>query len=106
VTIGLQTPHGILATKQKPTYHVYWQTYAHALWVAQNGGDKLPPEARTFRQPVEDSEGWSTWHMWELMAAFGKHIGPGREVPFATNIRLVMPAVQMPGFGSGPIVRG
>jgi hypothetical protein len=44
--------------------------------------------------------------MWELMAAFGKHIGPGREVPFATNIRLVMPAVQMPGFGSGPIVRG
>jgi hypothetical protein len=29
MTIGLQTPHGILATRQKPTYHVYWQTYAY-----------------------------------------------------------------------------
>ena len=36
---------------------------------------------------VEDKQGYSRWHLWDLMNMFGEYIFMGcREVPFDTNI--------------------
>jgi hypothetical protein len=76
----------------------------HAIWVAQNGGTRLPLEVRTFQAPPEDAEGWSTWQLWALMHAFGRHLYNGCSMPFHPNIRLINPEpqkVQLPRFGMG-----
>lgn len=36
--------------------------------------------------PVEDSDGWSSWQLWNLMQELGPHIYIGCEIPFETTI--------------------
>ncbi len=48
------------------------------------------PRYRVFVPPREDEQGWSTWQMWDLMQSFGPHIRLGAEVPFETEIELVI----------------
>lgn len=43
----------------------------------------------TYRPPVEDENGWSTWQLWVLMSEFGPHIIMSRP-PFETEIELVV----------------
>jgi hypothetical protein len=38
------------------------------------------------RIPYEDSYGWSTWQMWELMEIYGEHLGLTNKNPFNLNI--------------------
>lgn len=38
--------------------------------------------------PKEDSEGWSKWQMWSLMAEFGSHLGTSKPNVFETTIKL------------------
>jgi hypothetical protein len=38
--------------------------------------------------PTEDSEGWSRWQMWDLMATFGPHISHSATPPFDMLIRI------------------
>ena len=40
-------------------------------------------------KPKEDSAGWSTWQMWDLMSNFGHCIRLGGEVPFETEIEIL-----------------
>lgn len=37
----------------------------------------------------EDSEGWSTWQLYDLMQRLGKHIRLGFEIPFETEIQII-----------------
>jgi len=40
-------------------------------------------------KPVEeDAQGYSEWQLWELMAAFGNHLGNGFDLPFDQIIKL------------------
>lgn len=41
--------------------------------------------------PTEDIDGWSTWQLWSLMEAFGKHTRIGFDTCFETTIDLVIP---------------
>jgi len=38
--------------------------------------------------PKDDSDGWSEWQLWEIMAIFGEHIGNGFPLAFDTDIRI------------------
>lgn len=53
-------------------------------------------KARTPRYvpPREDAEGYSTWQLWSLMQAFGKHINLGGPLMFETNILLLPEGVK------------
>lgn len=37
--------------------------------------------------PIEDSDGWSEWQLWDLMRTFGPHIWMTGEMCFATGIQ-------------------
>lgn len=39
-----------------------------------------------YREPNEDSYGYSKWQLWDLMKKLGCYCGLGRKVPFDTNI--------------------
>ncbi len=39
-----------------------------------------------YTPPVEDSEGWSTWQLWNLMQQLGPYIHLSCQVPFETTI--------------------
>lgn len=40
-------------------------------------------------EPIkEDSQGWSEWQLWQLMATFGKHIDVCENNPFDTIIKI------------------
>lgn len=41
-----------------------------------------------YRQPEEDADGWSNWHIWELMSEFGNQMHMGMPLPFETTIEL------------------
>jgi hypothetical protein len=41
-----------------------------------------------YEPPVEDSQGWSEWLLWELMRTFGKHMCNGGSLPFEPAIVL------------------
>ncbi len=57
----------------------------HALlWMDR---DEPPYE---FKLPEEDTEGWSRWHLWDLMHRFGKHIYLGADMCFQTEIDFVL----------------
>jgi hypothetical protein len=43
-----------------------------------------------YTPPKEDSEGWSECQMWNLMQAYGEHMGMGRQQPFELNIEVEM----------------
>lgn len=51
--------------------------------------ERFPKVFREFILPKEDSDGWSKWQMWDLMATFGGEIALGREVPFDTVIEIL-----------------
>lgn len=38
--------------------------------------------------PKEDADGWSTWQLWSVMNAFGKHMYPGAPLCFETIMKL------------------
>jgi hypothetical protein len=38
----------------------------------------------------EDDDGWSKWQLWELMSVFGDYVSLGREVPFDTEIIIIL----------------
>lgn len=40
-----------------------------------------------YRPPTEDSEGWSEWQLWDLMATFGSELRNGPDNPLYTVIR-------------------
>ena len=46
-------------------------------------------EDKVYVPVEEDADGWSTWHLWSLMEAFGKNMHHGGNLPFETNIKLV-----------------
>lgn len=54
-------------------------------------GQKIPYKPRK-----EDAEGYSEWQLWELMAAFGKHLGNGFDMPFNQFIEFPAPAQPNP----------
>ncbi len=45
-------------------------------------------EVPTYRPPVEDIDGWSTWQLWRLMQCFGPRMGNGIPVPFETTMEM------------------
>lgn len=36
----------------------------------------------------EDSDGWSEWQLWDLMATFGEYMHDGCKVPFETEVEI------------------
>ena len=44
-----------------------------------------------YRPPEEDTEGWSRWHLWELMQQFGPGMAMGCPLLFHTVIDLELP---------------
>jgi hypothetical protein len=38
--------------------------------------------------PPEDKEGWSRWHMWDLMLTFGRFLVVTEQDPFQTTIKI------------------
>jgi hypothetical protein len=42
-----------------------------------------------YEPPIEDSEGWSTWQLWELMHSFGAHCFNGCIIPFEMQIDII-----------------
>ena len=42
--------------------------------------------SHVYSPPEEDSDGYSTWQMWQLMSSFGEWIYMGCAIPFDTNI--------------------
>lgn len=43
-----------------------------------------------YKPPKEDDNGWSTWQLWHLMGTFGEHIKFGRNIPFASEIEILV----------------
>ena len=42
--------------------------------------------------PKEDTEGWSTWQLWDLMQRFGQHFylqNTPAQMPFETTIEII-----------------
>jgi hypothetical protein len=39
---------------------------------------------------INEKRGWSEWQLWELMHEFGRHMRNGREVPFETEIEIIV----------------
>lgn len=67
------TPHG-------RAYHAM----QHAMFNMTTGRDLK------YARPVEDADGWSHWHLHEVMNQFGEQCFNGNnELPFETNIELV-----------------
>ncbi len=63
-------------------HHKEWlDTQAQLRAKGGSGFDYVPP--------VEDSEGWSQWQLWDLMHIFGKHLFNGCKVPFETTIKVL-----------------
>lgn len=49
---------------------------------------KAHEDIRRYRPPEEDSDGWSRWQLWALMAEFGPHTSLGSDPCFETEIEL------------------
>lgn len=41
---------------------------------------------------IEETDGWSVWQLWVLMAEFGPHLRGGFSIPFETEIEILEPA--------------
>lgn len=50
---------------------------------------RYPKAKLHYREPLEDSDGWSKWQLWELMSKFGEHIHLGCDAPFETTIEIL-----------------
>lgn len=59
----------------------------HREWT-DNLYSSMPAAKREYQYtpPIEDSDGWSTWQMWNLMQIFGSSCGLSSELPFQTVI--------------------
>ncbi len=66
-------------------HHVLKNNYEHVF------GDTgcLP-----YEDPDEDEEGWSEWHLWELMSKFGKRTFMGAPQLFKENAIVIVGAVK------------
>lgn len=51
--------------------------------------EKYPPNSvPIYVPPEQNSDGWSTWQLWDLMREFGQHLRNGADVPFEPEIEL------------------
>lgn len=48
-----------------------------------------PCHGMVYRPKEEDSEGWSTWQLWNLMHLYGEHCYNGCDIPFETTIKII-----------------
>ena len=54
--------------------------------------NRRPDLVASYKPPVEDAEGWSTWQLWGLMEKFGQHMIIGFDhLPFEPDIQLIGP---------------
>ena len=50
-------------------------------------GYPCPPK---YRPRGEDADGWSTWQAWEIMRELGKYLYAGCDLPFETEIDIII----------------
>ena len=58
-----------------------WEKYCRPMFKPE---DYIPPK--------EDTEGWSTWQLWDLMQRFGQHFylqNTPAQMPFETTIEII-----------------
>lgn len=60
--------------------------------LAKNYGGKL---GFPFRMPKADKDGWTRFQLHDLMANFGQHMYCGCQVPFETEIEILLGNVNM-----------
>lgn len=70
------TDHGLLLLRQE-----------HGRIAAMQRSAGL--ETEPFVPPETDAEGWSTFQLWVLMEAFGRHCYNGCILPFEPTIRII-----------------
>jgi hypothetical protein len=58
------------------------------------------PNVGSFSEPKRDTEGWSSFQLWELMKNFGADIGNGLPVPFETTIEFGVAAAPSSATGT------